>query len=70
MIEGKEIDRIGQGCKEDSFKFVGINLDEFLTWEQHTKYVTGKAANAVYALSKVKNCAAINAERRRNVEGE
>ena len=55
LIEGKEIDRIGQGCKEDSFKFVGINLDEFLTWEQHTKYVTGKAANAVFALSKLKN---------------
>ena len=62
LIEGKEIDRIGQGCKEESFKFVGINLDEFLTWEHHTKYVAGKAANAVFALSKLKNVVPLNAK--------
>ena len=62
LIEGKEIDRIGLGCKEESFKFVGVLLDEFLTWDHHAKYVGGKAANAVYALSKVKNCAPINAK--------
>ena len=50
LIKETEIDRIGLGCKEESFKFVGVLLDEFLTWDHHAKYVCGKAANAVYAL--------------------
>ena len=62
LIEEKEIDRIGQGCAEELFKFVGIKLDEFLTWEHHTKYVSGKAANAVFALSKLKNTVPLNAK--------
>jgi len=28
FIENKEINRIGAGCKNESFKFVGIHLDE------------------------------------------
>ena len=55
LIDNENIDRIGQGCNEESFKFVGIYLDEFLTWNQHVNYICGKAANAVYALSKLKN---------------
>ena len=55
LIDDEFIDRIGQGCNEESFKFVGIYLDEFLTWNQHVNYICGKAANAVYALSKLKN---------------
>jgi len=27
----KEIDRLGAGCKNESFNFVGIHLDENLT---------------------------------------
>ena len=54
-IENNIIERVGSGCKDTSFKFVGVHLDEFLNWEQHTKYVRGKAASAVYALSRVRN---------------
>ena len=28
------IERIGNDCKTKSFKFVGIHLDEFITWEK------------------------------------
>ena len=38
-IENKEINRIGAGCKNESFKFVGIHLDENLTWNHHVKAV-------------------------------
>ena len=62
MIENEKIDRIGQGCKEKSFKFVGIYLDEFLTWDQHANHVCGKAANAVYALSKLKHIIPVSVE--------
>lgn len=54
-IEDKEIDRIGTECKNESFKFVGINLDEYLNWNHHVKSVKNKASSAVFALSKVRN---------------
>ena len=54
-IDNEIIDRIGEGCEEEYFKFVGIRLDEHLTWKYHTEYVRGKVASAVYALSKLRN---------------
>ena len=39
FIDDKEIDRVGTGCKNESFKFVGINLDEYLTWSYHIKAI-------------------------------
>ena len=55
FIDDKEIDRIGTGCKNESFKFVGINLDEYLTWSYHIKAIKNKTSTAVYALAKVRN---------------
>ena len=52
-IENEEIKRIGEGCKEKFFKFVGVHLDEHLTWQYHVNHVRGKAASANYALSKI-----------------
>ena len=54
-IENETIDRIGAGCQEESFKFVGIHLDEFLSWEVHSRKIRTKISGAVYALSKLKN---------------
>ena len=34
-IDDEVIERIGKNCHEESFKFVGINLDEFLSWSHH-----------------------------------
>ena len=51
----KEIDRVGTGCKDDSFKFVGINLDENITWSYHIKEHKKQDITAVYALAKVRN---------------
>ena len=39
FIQNKEIDRIGAGCKNESFKFVGIHLDENLSWNHHHKAI-------------------------------
>ena len=44
-IDDKQIDRIGHGCREESFKFVGIHLDELLTWDSHAKVVQKKKNN-------------------------
>ena len=51
----KDIERVGTGCKNESFKFVGVHLDENLNWNQHLKVVKNKASSAVFALSSVKN---------------
>ena len=54
-IGNSDIDRIGAGCKETGFKFVGHVIDEFLSWDDHLKHVTSKLSSANYALSKSKN---------------
>ena len=54
FIDNKMIDRIGYGCNEESFKFVGLYLDEFLSWKFHIQHVYNKTASAVYTLSKVR----------------
>ena len=53
LINDKVIERVGTGCKTESFKFDGINLDEYLTWSYHIKAVKNK--NAVLTLAKERN---------------
>ena len=45
----------GHGCKENSFKFVGVKIDEFLLWKDHINSIRSKLSSATFALSKVKN---------------
>jgi hypothetical protein len=54
-IDGENIERIGENCKDKYFKFVGLFLDEHLTWNYHAQHIRGKAASTVYALSKLRN---------------
>ena len=54
-IEDSSIERIGSGCNENSFKFVGVKIDEFLKWSDHLNSVKGKLASATFALAKIKN---------------
>ena len=49
-IDDKQIDRIGHGCREESFKFVGIHLDELLTWDSHAKVVQKKQREEYFIL--------------------
>ena len=54
-IDACTIERIGQDCRESSFKFVGIKLDEFLSWKDHILSLKSKLSSATFALSQVKN---------------
>ena len=54
-IDNTKIDRIGEGCKEEYFKFVGIRIDEKMSWKYHLEYVAKKASSAAFALAKTKN---------------
>ena len=56
FIDDKEIDRVGAECKHVSFKFVGINRDEYLKWS-YQSYQCSKKQDIYhcYALVKVRN---------------
>ena len=54
-IGNETIERIGNDCKTKSFKFVGIHLDEFITWENHIKHVHGKLSSGNFAIGRAKN---------------
>ena len=56
FIDKENIDRIGMDCNENSFKFVGLNLDEFLSWNMHAEAVRKKISSATFALAKLKKC--------------
>ena len=51
MIGGAKIDRIGEDYREQYFKFVGIHLDEFLSWDYHVNHVCKKLSIANFALN-------------------
>ena len=54
-IGNEEVERIGQDCPTKSFKFVGIMIDEFLSWNYHINHVANKISSSLYALRQVKN---------------
>ena len=54
MIGDNVIDRVGDSCKEKSFKFLGHWVDEHLSWKQHLDKLQRKLISANYALSSCK----------------
>lgn len=54
-INNQIVDRIGNNEFEKSFKFLGIHMDEKLSWKFHIDKIANKIARANYILSKVKN---------------
>jgi exonuclease III len=55
FINGEEVDRIGNHQKEKSFKFLGIHIDETLSWKYHIQKVCSKISRSNYMISKAKN---------------
>ena len=45
LIDNKDIERVGTGCKNESFKFLGVYLDENFNWNHHLKSVKNKASS-------------------------
>lgn len=46
------LERVWKGGKEKSFKLVGIEVDEDLTWKNHIEFVCNKINSALYGLAK------------------
>ena len=49
-IKNKEIQ-----CTKDAISFLGIKIDEHLTFKNHISYITKKVTRSLYALNKVKH---------------
>ena len=49
-INGMALQRIGEGCPEKSTKFLGIYLDEFITWKAHLSHVNRKQPRALLTI--------------------
>ena len=54
-IDGKSVSRIGNNENEKSFKFLGIHLDETLSFKQHISKVCTNISRSNYIINKVKN---------------
>ena len=46
--------RIGKDFKEEAIKFLGIYIDEFLTWKYHLTLINNKIAQALFSIKQVK----------------
>jgi len=54
MINGIQLSRIGKHKSEQYIKFLGIALDENLTWKQHVKAIKSKLSRSLFAINRVK----------------
>ena len=54
VIENQVIDRIGKNCEEESFKFVGHFLDEFLLFDHHINHIKNKLSKSNFAINSSK----------------
>jgi len=55
ILNGENVDQISNHSNEKSFKFLGIHIDESLSWKHHINKVTKKISSANYIINKVKN---------------
>ena len=51
----EQIERIGSDCTNKFFKFVGLYLDEHLSWEHQVQQVHSKLSSGNYAINSAKN---------------
>ena len=54
-IGEEEVERIGNDCNTKTFKFVGIVLDENLSFNDHINHISHKVSSSIYALRQAKN---------------
>ena len=54
-INNQSITIIGNHCEEKSIKFLGVHLDENLTWQAHINYISKKISQSLFAIHRVKH---------------
>lgn len=54
-IANTELSRIGNDCEETFTKFLGLYIDDTLSWKHHIKFINNKITRAIFAISQVKH---------------
>ena len=54
FIGGTKLSRVGTDCAEVSTKFLGVVIDEALSWKHHVTNVNSKIARAIFSIKQVK----------------
>ena len=55
ILNGQRVDQVGHNQPEQSFKFLGIHIDETLSWKCHIVKVSSKIARFNYSINKLQN---------------
>ena len=55
IVNGTALERIGSDCNEKTTKFLGIYVDESLTWKYHLNHINTKISRALYGIKQAKN---------------
>ncbi len=53
-INGTALSRIGTNALEQTTTFLGIYMDEFLSWKHHISHVNSRIARALFAMKQAK----------------
>ena len=53
-VNGTRLTRVGKNCPEQSVKFLGVIIDEFLYWKHHISNIKSKISRALFMLKQVK----------------
>ena len=54
-INNIPLTRIGKGCEEEATKFLGILIDENLSWKQHIAFLNNKISRTLFIIKQVKH---------------
>ena len=55
LINNCSIERIGSDCETKTFKFLGLNIDDSLSWKEHIQITKRKLYYGCFGLSATKN---------------
>ena len=53
FIGGTKLSRLGTDCAEVSTKYLGVVIDEALSWKHHVSNVNSKIARAIFSIKQV-----------------
>jgi len=53
FIKTTKLKRIGNDCDEKAAKFLGIHIDENLTWKHHISHINKKISSAIFSIKQV-----------------
>ena len=62
-INDTVLSQIGKDFEEHSTKFLGLNIDESLTWKYHLNCINNKIARALFQIKQAKNILPVNSLR-------